>query len=45
MNLPPRFAYLASEPGPATQNSGLNALAVMPVLDQGRFVAAVALYF
>ena len=43
--LPQLSAGLASEPGPATQISGLHALAVMPVLDQGRFVAAVALYF
>ena len=43
--LPHLSASLASEPGPAAPISGLNALAVMPVLDQGRFVAAVALYF
>ncbi len=38
-------ADLASEPGPGSGVPGLRALAVMPVLADGRFVAAVAFYF
>jgi len=43
--LPAMSADLAGEPGPAPTVPGLRALAVVPVLADGRFVAAVALYF
>ncbi len=42
--LPGMSTELASEPGPAAGLTGLRALAVLPVLEGGRFVAAVALY-
>ncbi len=43
--LPGMSSRLADEPGSGPQQPGLTALAVLPVLDCGRFVAAVALYF
>jgi hypothetical protein len=43
--LPSMSTDLASEPGAAAALPGLATLAVLPVLDQARFVAAVALYF
>ena len=43
--LPGMSTDLGSEPGPAGHIHGLTALAVLPVLSDGRFVAAVALYF
>jgi len=36
---------LSREPGTAARVHGLSALVVLPVLDAGRFVAALALYF
>jgi hypothetical protein len=42
--LPAMRHELLSEPGPAAAIAGLSALAVLPVLADGRFVAAVALY-
>ncbi len=43
--LPVTGRNLASEPGPVARVHGLSALVVLPVLDAGRFVAALALYF
>jgi hypothetical protein len=43
--LPGTSTQLAGEPGDAGTLSGISALAVLPVLTEGRFVAAVALYF
>jgi hypothetical protein len=36
---------LAGEPGVGPQQPGVSAMVAIPVLEQGRFVAAVALYF
>lgn len=43
--LPSMASDLASEPVAAAAVPGLSSLAVLPVLDNARFVAAVALYF
>ena len=43
--LPVTSNDLGREPGPAARIHGLSALAVVPVLDGARFVAALALYF
>lgn len=43
--LPGLSTGLESEPGGVSQVPGLSSLVALPVLDAGRFVAAVALYF
>jgi hypothetical protein len=43
--LPGTSTHLAGEPGEVGSLPGIKALAVLPVLADGRFVAAVALYF
>ena len=43
--LPNATTNLATEPGAAATVRGLSCLVVMPVLNEARFVAAVALYF
>ena len=43
--LPTLGQTVADEPGPASAVPGLAAVLAFPVLDQGRFVAAVAMYF
>lgn len=43
--LPVAGKDLSREPGSASRVHGLSAVVVLPVLDAGRFVAALALYF
>ena len=43
--LPGTGTELSTEPGGVGQVRGLNAMAVLPVFNEARFVAAVALYF
>jgi len=43
--LPVATPSLASEPGPVPALPGLSSVFVLPVLGDGRFVAAVAMYF
>ncbi len=43
--LPGVSTDLASEPGAASSVHGLSSMVVLPVLNEARFVAAVALYF
>ena len=43
--LPGTGTELSTEPGGVGQVRGLNAMAVLPVFNEARFVPAVALYF